>query len=74
MSNSVKFTADNGYTLEVGAHWISAYFLGEKMRLPKTVEEAEEETVRQLAWILRRYPMAKAWKNPSYGSHFAFLA
>ncbi|KAG9314917.1 FAD/NAD-P-binding domain-containing protein [Chiua virens] len=40
------FTANSGYAFEVIAHWMSSYFLGDKMRLPSTVEEALAETER----------------------------
>ncbi|KAF8415728.1 hypothetical protein L210DRAFT_3430732, partial [Boletus edulis BED1] len=38
------FTTNNGYGFQVIAHWISSYFLGDKMRLPFTIEEALDET------------------------------
>ncbi|EAU80914.1 hypothetical protein CC1G_03090 [Coprinopsis cinerea okayama7 len=73
--NGAMITANSGYAFELAAHWISSYFLGEPMRLPRTVEEAEEETVRNLAWMMKRFPHMDAWKNGSHGSwtpHFAW--
>ncbi|KAJ3527639.1 hypothetical protein NMY22_g9712 [Coprinellus aureogranulatus] len=58
-------SANIGYTYEVSAHWISAYFLGEKMRLPKSTEGAVQSTVRNLAWMKTRFPSSKAWENAS---------
>ncbi|KAJ6508496.1 FAD/NAD-P-binding domain-containing protein [Mycena sanguinolenta] len=45
-----------GYTLEVIAHWMSSYFLGDEMNIPRTPEEAYEHTERYAVWIRKRYP------------------
>ncbi|KAJ7245011.1 hypothetical protein B0H12DRAFT_1235946 [Mycena haematopus] len=54
--NGSVFTPNVGYTWEVVAHWISAYFLADEMNIPKTPEEAYEQTERQAAWIRKRHP------------------
>ena len=54
------------------AHWISSYFLGDKMRLPSTVEQALADTERKAAWIRKRYPDMLLWVNESYSSGIAF--
>lgn len=70
--NDGQFTTNNGYSFEVMAHWISSYFLGDKMRLPSTVEEALAETERNGAWMRKRYPEMLTWVNESYSSSLAF--
>ena len=51
-----QFAANFGYVNEVAAHWISSYFLCDKMRLPATVEEAILEAEERAAWDKLRYP------------------
>jgi hypothetical protein len=58
----------------VNAHWISAYFLGEKMKLPKTPEDATEAVTKHLAWVMRRYPACAVWNNPSYAAYIPYLS
>ncbi|KAF9240381.1 FAD/NAD(P)-binding domain-containing protein [Melanogaster broomeanus] len=70
--NGAVFTTNNGYGFEVTAHWISSYFLGDKMRLPSTVEEALAETDRKAAWMRKRFPDMLLWINESYSSGLAF--
>lgn len=68
-----QFTTNNGYSYEVVSHWISSYFLRDPyLRLPKTVEEALEESERNAAWIRRRYPGTLLWASPSYSGNVAF--
>ncbi|KIJ54017.1 hypothetical protein M422DRAFT_201119 [Sphaerobolus stellatus SS14] len=66
--NGAVFTTNNGYFFEVTSHWISAYFLGDKMRLPSTPEEALEHTERNAAWLRKRFPDMLLWANESYSS------
>ncbi|KAE9394841.1 hypothetical protein BT96DRAFT_923262 [Gymnopus androsaceus JB14] len=71
--NGAIFTTNNGYSYEVVSHWISSYFLRDPyLRLPKTVEEALEESERNAAWIRRRYPGTLLWASPSYSGNVAF--
>ncbi|KAI6046405.1 FAD/NAD(P)-binding domain-containing protein [Pisolithus marmoratus] len=70
--NGAFFTTNNGYTYEVMAHWISSYFLGDKMRLPSSPEEAEKIAGKNAAWMRRRFPEMLLWVNESYSSDLAF--
>ena len=68
----LQFTTNNGYTYEVSAHWISSYFLKDKMRLPSSAEEALVSAERNSAWMRKRYPDMLVWVNESYSSSLAF--
>ncbi|KAJ7471464.1 FAD/NAD-P-binding domain-containing protein [Mycena galericulata] len=70
--NGAIFTANMGYTCEVIAHWVSSYFLGDNMDIPKTPEEAYQHTERNAAWIRRRYPGTLTFVNESYTADIAF--
>ncbi|KAF8839448.1 FAD/NAD(P)-binding domain-containing protein [Paxillus ammoniavirescens] len=70
--NGAVFTTNNGYGFEVIAHWISSYFLEDKMRLPSTAEDALAATDRNAAWMRRRFPDMLLWVNESYSSGLAF--
>ncbi|KAJ7677451.1 FAD/NAD-P-binding domain-containing protein [Mycena rosella] len=70
--NGAVFTTNVGYTWEVVAHWVSSYFLGDDMAIPKTPEEAYESTERNAAWIRKRFPDALQRVNESYSSVIAF--
>lgn len=61
-----QFSANLGYTNEVIAHWISAYFLKDKLRIPDSVEGAIEEAERSAMWMKTRYPNMESWVNASY--------
>ncbi|KAJ7147149.1 FAD/NAD-P-binding domain-containing protein [Mycena crocata] len=67
-----QFTTNVGYTWEVSAHWISSYFLGDAMNIPKTPEDAYQYTQRNAAWIRKRFPDALIRVNESYSSDIAF--
>ncbi|KAJ7288126.1 FAD/NAD-P-binding domain-containing protein [Mycena rebaudengoi] len=54
--NGAVFTTNVGYTWEVVAHWVSSYFLGDHMNIPRTVEEAYKHTEREIAFVRKRYP------------------
>ncbi|KAI0047566.1 hypothetical protein FA95DRAFT_1662704, partial [Auriscalpium vulgare] len=54
--NGAVITSNNGMACEVSAHWISAYFLGDALRLPATVDKAREHGERQAAWMRQRWP------------------
>ncbi|KAI0312356.1 FAD/NAD-P-binding domain-containing protein [Amylostereum chailletii] len=71
--NGAMFTIANGYIFEASAHWISSYFLEDKMRLPVTPEEAYAATERNAAWIRRRWPDMLLWTNESYSGSIAFF-
>ncbi|KAG6335021.1 hypothetical protein ID866_4066 [Astraeus odoratus] len=70
--NGAVFTVNNGYGFEVMAHWISSYFLGDKMSLPSTPEEALKFAEWNAAWMRRRYPDMLLWVNESYSSSLPF--
>ncbi|KAJ7245010.1 hypothetical protein B0H12DRAFT_794238 [Mycena haematopus] len=70
--NGAVFTTNVGYTWEVVAHWISSYFLGDEMDIPRTSEEAYEHTERNAAWIRKRHPDALLSVNESYSGFVAF--
>ncbi|KAJ7625370.1 FAD/NAD-P-binding domain-containing protein [Mycena polygramma] len=70
--NGAVFSTNVGYTCEVIAHWISSYFLGDEMDIPKTQEEAYQHTERNAAWIRKRHPDALLRVNESYSSVIAF--
>jgi len=46
----MQFTTNNGYVFETCAHWISAYFLGEQMRIPSSDADAIAITEKNAAW------------------------
>ncbi|KAF7346579.1 FAD /NAD-P-binding domain-containingprotein [Mycena sanguinolenta] len=66
--NGAVFTTNAAYTWEVVAHWISSYFLGDKMNIPRTPEEAYKHTERNAAWIRKRYPGTLLSVNESYSA------
>ncbi|KAI0329615.1 FAD/NAD-P-binding domain-containing protein [Cubamyces sp. BRFM 1775] len=70
--NGACVSPNNGYTAEVASHWISSYFLGDEMRLPKDPAEAFVETERVAAWLKRRHPEVPTALNPSCTGYLAF--
>ncbi|KAJ7158254.1 FAD/NAD-P-binding domain-containing protein [Mycena crocata] len=72
--NGAVFPVNPGYTWEVVAHWISSYFLGDEMNIPKTSGAAYEYTERNAAWIRKRYPDALLRVNESYSGDIVFYA
>ncbi|PPQ99015.1 hypothetical protein CVT26_014392 [Gymnopilus dilepis] len=66
------FSTNNGYTSEVAANWISAYFQDDPMRLPSTAEEAVRESEIASLWMRRRYPNMLSWVNESYSASLDF--
>ncbi|KAI0058583.1 FAD/NAD-P-binding domain-containing protein [Artomyces pyxidatus] len=70
--NGATFSTNHGMVYEVASHWISSYFLGDRMRLPATAEDALETTERQAAWMRQRYPDMLVWMNESYTSKLDF--
>ncbi|KAF8877624.1 hypothetical protein BD779DRAFT_1242468 [Infundibulicybe gibba] len=69
--NGGIFSTDNSYTFEVVAHGMSSYFLGNRMRLPSSPEEALDHIERNSFRLRKRYPDMLLWTNKSY-SHLAF--
>lgn len=63
--NGAIFTGNAGYAFEVVSHWISSYFLGDKLRLPPTPEAALAEADRHSAWCERRFPGVLGKMNES---------
>ncbi|KAI0034738.1 FAD/NAD-P-binding domain-containing protein [Vararia minispora EC-137] len=71
--NGAIFTTNSGYTFEVGAHWISSYFLRDAfLKLPPTPEDALTHARMTAAWLRRRHPRMLGWANESYSSGLAF--
>ena len=68
----VQFTANPGYTNEVVAHWVSSYFQGDRMKLPKTTEEAMLEAEKDSVWMKVRFPTMLSWVNDSYSTSLDF--
>ncbi|KXN82276.1 hypothetical protein AN958_02777 [Leucoagaricus sp. SymC.cos] len=66
--NGAILTGNAGYAFEVVAHWISSYFLGDKMKLPSTPEAALAEADRHSAWCEKRFPGALGRMNESISS------
>ncbi|KAF9523127.1 hypothetical protein CPB83DRAFT_799685 [Crepidotus variabilis] len=66
------FTENPGYTFEVCAHWVASYFRGDRMRLPRSVDEAIAECEIQSAWMRARYPNSISWSNESYSGSYDF--
>lgn len=62
-----QFTTNNGYTFEVIAHWISAYFKRELCKLPPP-EQALAEAERNARFMRKRFPDQLLWLNESSGS------
>ncbi|KAH9853083.1 FAD/NAD-P-binding domain-containing protein [Lenzites betulinus] len=63
---------NTGYVIEVSSHWISSYFLGDKMRIPQTPEAALAAAERDAAWLKRRYPEIPAALHPNHTGYVAF--
>ncbi|KAJ7781934.1 FAD/NAD-P-binding domain-containing protein [Mycena maculata] len=70
--NGAVLTTNDGYSFEVAAHWISSYFLGDKMKLPATPEEALKYTERDALWLRKRHPGLDLSLNESCTSYSAF--
>jgi hypothetical protein len=68
----LKLATNDGYTFEVIAHWISSYFLGDKMKLPKTPEEALKLTERDAMWLRKRHPDLNLSLNEACTSYSVF--
>jgi dimethylaniline monooxygenase (N-oxide forming) len=67
-----QFSAHHAYVCETSAHWISAYFRRDALRLPQSVDEAREVTEHDAAWVRRRYPYILKWMDESNTSAVAF--
>jgi hypothetical protein len=67
-----QFSAHHAYVSEVSAHWISAYFQRDALRLPQSIEEAIGAAEQDGAWVRRRYPHTLDWINESNTSAVAF--
>ncbi|KAI9057634.1 FAD/NAD-P-binding domain-containing protein [Trametes sanguinea] len=70
--NGACVSPNNGYTVEVASHWISAYFLRDELRLPETPQAAFAETERAAAWLKQRYPEIPTALNTSHTGYLAF--
>ncbi|KAJ7476126.1 FAD/NAD-P-binding domain-containing protein [Mycena latifolia] len=71
--NGAVVSVNDGYSFEVTAHWISSYFLGDKMKLPTTPEEASAHTERDARWLRKRYPDTNLSLNEAHTSYAAFF-
>lgn len=67
-----QFTAHHAYVSEVSAHWISAYFRGDVLRLPRSTGEVLDAAQYDVEWVQRRYPYALKWITESNSSTVAF--
>ncbi|KAK7042606.1 FAD/NAD-P-binding domain-containing protein [Favolaschia claudopus] len=54
--NGAVLATNDGYLFETISHWISSYFLGDRMKLPKTVEAVLQHTKRDALWLRKRHP------------------
>lgn len=68
-----QLSTNNGFTSEIAAHWISSYFLGDEMRLPRSVDAALAASAREAAWLKQRYPQVPTALNPSYAGFLTFF-
>ncbi|KAF7336817.1 hypothetical protein MVEN_02117500 [Mycena venus] len=66
--NGTVITVNDGYSFEVMAHWISSYFLGDKMKLPTAAEEAFALTERDSMWFCKRFPDTNLSRNEACSS------
>ncbi|KAJ7158509.1 FAD/NAD-P-binding domain-containing protein [Mycena filopes] len=71
--NGAMFSVNDGYSFEVMAHWISSYFLGDKMKLPSTAEEALVRTERDAMWLRKRFPDTNLSANEAHTSYTVFF-
>lgn len=69
---SSQLTTNDGYSFEVIANWISSYFLGDKMVLPSSPEEALASAEYDSAWLRKRHPNTLLSINESCSSFSAF--
>lgn len=67
-----QLTTNYAYISEVSAHWIAAYFRSDKLRLPRSVDEAHDLADRNAAWVRRRYPFALNWLSDSNSTSVGF--
>ncbi|KAJ6620258.1 FAD/NAD-P-binding domain-containing protein [Mycena sp. CBHHK59/15] len=70
--NGAVLATNDGYSFEVTAHWISSYFLGDRMKLPKTPEEALKHTERDAMWLRKRHPDLNLSLNEACTSYSVF--
>lgn len=67
-------SANNGYTFEVGAHWIASYFRKDHfLDIPGSVGEAVIKTERHNAWLRQRYPGMHGSLSESYSGDITFF-
>ncbi|KAJ6532049.1 FAD/NAD-P-binding domain-containing protein [Mycena capillaripes] len=71
--NGGVFTTNDGYSFEVMAHWISSYFLGDKMNLPSTPEDALNRTEKDSMWLRKRFPDTNLSLNEAHTGHAVFF-
>jgi len=70
--NGAMFSAHHAYVSEVSAHWISAYFRRDMLRLPRSIGEALDAAQYDGEWVRRRYPHILKWMSESNSSAAAF--
>ncbi|KAJ7768211.1 FAD/NAD-P-binding domain-containing protein [Mycena metata] len=63
---------NDGYSFEVTAHWISSYFLGDKMNLPRNADEALKHAEREAMWLFKRHPDLNLSLNEACTSYSTF--
>ncbi|KAJ6507903.1 FAD/NAD-P-binding domain-containing protein [Mycena vitilis] len=72
--NGAVLTTNDGYSFEVMAHWISSYFLGDKMKVPSTPDEALAHTERDATWLCKRFPDTNLSANEAHTSFAVFFS
>ncbi|KAI0262601.1 FAD/NAD-P-binding domain-containing protein [Gloeopeniophorella convolvens] len=72
--NGAVLSPHHTYVSEVSAHWISAYFRHDELRLPRSEEDAREMAERHAAWVRQRYPYAFQWWNESNTTYIAYFS
>ncbi|KAI0246346.1 hypothetical protein BJV78DRAFT_1157962 [Lactifluus subvellereus] len=70
--NGGMFSAHHAYVRETSAHWISAYFRRDALRLPQSVDEAHEATEHDAAWVRPRCPYFLNWMDEGNTRAVAF--
>ncbi|KAJ7151674.1 FAD/NAD-P-binding domain-containing protein [Mycena filopes] len=70
--NGAVLATNDGYSFEVTAHWISSYFLRDKMKLPRNPDEALKHTERDALWLRKRHPDLNLSLNEACTSYSTF--
>ncbi|KAJ7067183.1 FAD/NAD-P-binding domain-containing protein [Mycena amicta] len=71
--NGAVMSVNDGYTFETVAHWISSYFLNDKLTLPPTPEAALAHAERDARWFKKRWPGWNVTQNQAQNAYVAFF-